>query len=259
MKKDFAGEPRSFAGTAPEPMQPRAMQRTYESWDSRLLGRKMELLWFGWSGYPVVAFPTSMGRFFQYEDTGLIGALGSKIEAGYLQLVCVDSVDAESWYDHAIAPQLRGIRHEQYDAYLAQELAPYVLQRSAFPQLGTFGCSFGAYHAANFAGRHPDLASKAVCLSGVYDVRRFVDGYWDERDYFNSPADYIANMSGEALARLAHVQWVVATGEYDSLVEDNRRFAAILAGKGLPLQAEIWPGVFGHDWPFWIEAVQRLL
>src|SRR5271154_501344 len=119
MKKDFAGEPRSFEGTAPEPMQRSPMQRSYESWYSNALGRKMEFLWFGWSGYPVLAFPTSMGRFFQYEDTGLVGALASKIEAGYLQLVCVDSVDAESWYDHAIAPELRGIRHEQYDAYLA--------------------------------------------------------------------------------------------------------------------------------------------
>src|SRR5271166_3238964 len=164
MKKGFTGEPRSFAGTAPEPMQTRPMQRSYESWYSSALGRKMEFLWFGWSGYPVLAFPTSMGRFFQYEDTGLVGALASKIEAGYLQLVCADSVDAESWYDEFIPPELRGVRHEQYDAYLAQELVPYVRERSRFAQMGTFGCSFGAYHAANFAGRHPEVVSKAVCL-----------------------------------------------------------------------------------------------
>jgi esterase/lipase superfamily enzyme len=240
-------------------MQPRAMQRSYESWDSRSLGRKMELLWFGWSGYPVLAFPTSMGRFFQYEDMGLVGALASKIEAGYLQLVCVDSVDGESWYAESIAPELRAVRHEQYDQYLAGELAPYVFGRSDFSQLGTFGCSFGAYHAANFAGRHPGLVSKAVCFSGVYDVHRFVGGYWDERDYFNSPADYIANMDGDWISRLRQVEWVVATGQYDSLVDDNRRFAALLAAKKLPVHAEIWPGVFGHDWPFWNEAVPRLL
>ncbi len=235
------------------------MQRSYESWYSNALGRKMEFLWFGWSGYPVLAFPTSMGRFFQYEDTGLVGALASKIEAGYLQLVCVDSVDAESWYADSAPPELRGVRHEQYDGYLARELVPYVRERSRFAQAGTFGCSFGGYHAANFAGRHPELVSKAVCFSGIYDVHRFVGSYWDDRDYFNSPATYIPNMDGECLARLAHVEWVVATGEYDSLVEDNRRFAAMLAAKGLPVHTEIWPGVFGHDWPFWNEAVQRLL
>lgn len=66
-------------------------------------------------------------------------------------------------------------------------------------------------------------------------------------------------MNGDWIARLRQVEWVVATGEYDSLVDDNRRFAALLAAKGLPVHAEIWPGVFGHDWPFWNEAVPRLL
>jgi len=219
----------------------------------------MEFLWFGWSGYPVLAFPTSMGRFFQYEDTGLIGALADKIDAGYLQLVCVDSVDAESWYDKQIPPAARGRRHEQYDAYLANELVPYIRNRAQRDRLGTFGCSFGAYHAANFAGRHPDLVSKAVCFSGVYDVHRFVDGYWDDTDYYNSPANYIANMDAGWLAKLAQIEWVVATGEFDSLVDDNRRFSALLASKNLPLHSEIWAGEFGHDWPFWNSAVQRLL
>src|SRR5271165_907309 len=106
------------------------MQRTYESWVSPSLGRTMEFLWFGWSGYPVVTFPTSMGRFYQYEASGLVAALAAKIDSGYLQLVCADSVDAESWYGgDAVPPELRGIRHEQYDAYLAQELVPCVRSR----------------------------------------------------------------------------------------------------------------------------------
>ena len=66
-------------------------------------------------------------------------------------------------------------------------------------------------------------------------------------------------MDAEWTARLARIEWVVATGEFDSLVEDNRRFAALLSAKGIPNHSEIWPGIFGHDWPFWNEAVQRLL
>ena len=71
------------------------MHRCYESWVSTNLGRPMEFLWFGWSGYPVVMFPTSQGRFFQYEDMGVVARLAEKVDAGFLQLVCVDSVDAE--------------------------------------------------------------------------------------------------------------------------------------------------------------------
>ena len=77
------------------------MQRSYEKWYSPALGREMELLHFGWSGFPVILFPTSQGRFFQYEDTGLVGRLAPKLDRGEMQLVCVDSVDSESWYNEA--------------------------------------------------------------------------------------------------------------------------------------------------------------
>ncbi len=66
-------------------------------------------------------------------------------------------------------------------------------------------------------------------------------------------------MDDEWVRRLARIEWVIATGEYDSLVDDNRRFSAVLGSKGIPNHTEIWSGVFGHDWPFWNEAVRRLL
>jgi len=236
-----------------------AMQREYEKWYSPAVGREMEILRFGWSGFPVIAFPTSQGRFFQYEDMGTVAALSGKLDAGQIQLFCVDSVDAWSWYDEGTAPVNRGHRHEQYDAYLLHEVVPYVNDRAWRSDLGLFGCSFGAYHAANFAGRHPDIVNKAVCFSGVYDVRRFTDGYWDDTDYYNSPAEFIENMDAGWVDRLRHVDWVIATGEYDALAPDNRRFDAILSAKGVPHHTEIWPGVNGHDWPFWNEAVVRLI
>jgi len=235
------------------------MQRQYEKWFSPALGRDMELLRFGWSGFPVILFPTSMGRFFQYEDSGLVAHLGDKLERGQLQLFCVDSVDAESWYDEHIHPSLRGRRHVAYDAYVLHEVVPYVRDRAQRGDLGVFGCSFGAYHAANFAGRHPELITKSVCFSGVYDVGRFNDGYWDDTAYFNSPARFIANLEGPELDRLRGIEWVIATGEFDALVDDNRRFDALLAAKNVPHHTEIWPGINGHDWPSWNEAVVRLL
>ena len=59
------------------------MRREYHSWVSHHLGRTMEFLWFGERGYPVLLFPTSMGRFWQNEDFGLTGALADKVDAGY--------------------------------------------------------------------------------------------------------------------------------------------------------------------------------
>ena len=42
------------------------MHRSYHQWFSSTLGRPMELLVFGHQGAPVLVFPTSKGRFFEY-------------------------------------------------------------------------------------------------------------------------------------------------------------------------------------------------
>jgi len=121
------------------------------------------------------------------------------------------------------------------------------------------GASFGAYHAANVAARYPGRITKAICFSGLYHPGRYLDGYWDELAYFHSPAAYVANMDAEWCARLRQVEWIVATGELDSLIRENRDFAGLLGSKGIPCHAEFWPGVFGHDWPFWNEAIRRFI
>jgi esterase/lipase superfamily enzyme len=234
------------------------MTREYGSWRSAALGRPMEYLWFGDRGRPVLMFPTSMGRFYQNEDFGLTDALADKVDAGFLQLVCVDSVDEESWYNKTIHPRDRARRHDDYDRYLRDEMLPFIESRAG-GNVVTLGASFGAYHAANLAGRYPGRITKAICFSGLYDVDQFLDGYRDDLTYYHTPQAYIANMSGEWLDRLRAVEWVVATGEQDSLVAQNRAFADLLARKGLRVQAEFWPGVFGHDWPFWKEHVRRFI
>ena len=86
------------------------MQRDYIKEFSHALGREMEVLHFGHAGTPLLVFPTSMGRFYQWEDFGLVGALSDFIESGAIQLICVDSVDGESWYARDRPPAERVAR-----------------------------------------------------------------------------------------------------------------------------------------------------
>jgi esterase/lipase superfamily enzyme len=235
------------------------MLREYSSWISSRLNRRMEFLWFGHGGRPVLIFPTSMGRFYQNEDFSLVAALSDKIERGEIQVVCADSVDEESWYNKSIHPADRARRHDQYDGYVRHEMIPYITHRSQRNDLAAFGASFGAYHAANLAARYPESIAKAILFSGLYDIHRYVDGYWDDTCYFHCPTAYIPNMDQDWTARLSAVEWVIATGEHDSLVDENRRFSALLRSKGIPHHPEFWPGVFGHDWSWWKEHLIRFL
>ena len=91
------------------------MNREYHKWFSPNLQRDMELLIFGHTGDPVLFFPTRTAHFFDYEDWGVIEALRRKIEAGSIQVWCLDSVDKDSFYAKELHPAERILRHLQFE------------------------------------------------------------------------------------------------------------------------------------------------
>ncbi len=232
------------------------MNREYHKWYSPSLGRDMELLVFGHAGIPVIVFPTSMGRFFDYENRNMIGVIGDQYENGQIQAFCVDSVDAESWYNKSVHPALRAARHVQYDNYLVNELVPFVHSRNASSELAVTGCSFGGYHSVNFALKHPQLVTQTLSMGGAFDIHQFLDGYYDDNCYYNCPPDFLPDVNDPAIDRL---KIVLAAGETDICRPENERLSGILSAKGIPHTLDIWGDGAGHDWPWWQEMVEKYL
>lgn len=234
------------------------MDRAYHKNYSSALGRDMEMLVFGQSGVPLLVFPTSMGRFYQYEDEGMIAAVDGKVEAGQLQFFCVDSVDGESWYNKTVPPRDRVARHDQYEHYVLSEVLPFIRQRNDSSQLAVTGCSFGGYHSVNFALRHPDLVTHCVSLGGAFDVHSFLDGFFDESAYFHCPPNYVPNLNdGWYWDRYQAMKIVLATGEHDICLGENLRLAGILGAKSIPHQLDVWGNGTGHDWPWWRQMARK--
>jgi esterase/lipase superfamily enzyme len=232
------------------------MNREHHRWYSPSLNRDMELLIFGHGGARMLVFPTSKGKFYEWEDRGMIGLLGESIDSGWLQLYCVDSVDAESWYADWAHPGGRAYRHVQYDNYLYHEVLPLTEQKNGNPFLITAGASFGGYHAMNFGLKHPDKVRRIVALSGLYDIRRFTGGYSDDNVYFNNPMQYIPNEhEAHRLDLLRTLDIVMATGREDSLMQSARDLSGALWGKGIGNALREWEG-WAHDWPYWQKMIQ---
>ncbi|MGA2001864.1 MAG: alpha/beta fold hydrolase [Terriglobales bacterium] len=228
------------------------MQREYKKEYSHELGREMESLVFGHGGQPILVFPSSMGRFFEYEDSGMIGALAGKIEAGQLQVFCPDSIDGESWYNKGAHPGSRIWRHVQYERYILHEYMNFVRWKNCAPQIAVTGCSFGGYHALNFSMRHPDLVLACVTMSGSFDIRSFLDGYYDDNVYFNNPSDYLANMSDDwYLSRYRQMKIVLGTSDWDMCLDANIKMDAIMSAKRIPHWLDIYGDNSKHDWPLW--------
>jgi esterase/lipase superfamily enzyme len=228
------------------------MRRDYHNWYSHRVGRNMELLVYGEGGTPVLVFPTSRGRFYEYENAGMIHAIWREIEAGHLQVFCVDSFDNESWYNRGIHPHDRVMRHLAFEDYIVYEVLPLMSGLSGASQISTTGCSLGGYHALNFALKHPDLTAKCVAMSGCFDMKRFMDGYYDQDFYFNNPPDYVPNVQDSwFLERYQKMRLILAAGDHDICLGENYRMAEILGNRGIPHWLDVWTGGEQHDWPLW--------
>lgn len=234
------------------------MRRDHVSIPAPLIGGSGDVIAYGDWGRPLLVFPSQQGRSWDYENNGMIGALGWLLEGGRLKVYCVDSFDAGSWDMNHLPLEDRAQRHGAYEDWIVNHVVPFIHQDCGGPvEIMTTGCSFGAYHAANFALKRADLFPLAICLSGVYDVRVLGGGPGGDAVYFNNPVDYVAHMDG------GHLDWirnqvslllVCGQGQWEDTtmaLESTKQFAGLLASKGIRHEIDLWGHDVPHDWPSW--------
>lgn len=235
----------------------------YKLW-SRRLSRDMEFKTYGHAGKPMIVFPSACGRFYEFEDFGMVETIASFIESGRVRLYTLDSVDCEAWLAHWMYPADRGLRHEQYEDYVIQEALAFVREHSGYHgKYMTTGCSMGAYHAANFFFKHPDRFDGVIALSGLYGSEYFVGNYMDDTVYFNFPLCYLPRLADPAyLEQFRRSQIVICVGqgawEEDSLRE-TRALEALLHNLDVPAWFDYWGLDVNHDWPWWRKQLPYFL
>ena len=216
------------------------------------------LIAYGHYGRPLLVFPSELGNRWDFEQTGMLDAVAPLVDAGRVKVYSVDGGDAWSWRADELPLEERARRHEAYEGWITQRAAPWIHEDCAGAgEIIVTGCSFGAYHAANFALKRADLFPLALCLSGVYDVSVVGWGEAGDAVYFNNPADYVQHLHGDHLDWLrsrvllllicGQGQWEDTTGA----LESTRRFAAQLAEKGIRHELDLWGHDVPHDWPSW--------
>lgn len=239
------------------------MNREYHKWHSPALGREMEMLVFGSAGPRMLVFPSRKQRFFEYEEHGMIHALRHPIEAGKLQLVCVDSVDEESLYCFEKAPEQRIERHLQYERYIVAEVLPFFAKLNPRTPLTAHGCSFGAYHAMALALRHPEHFTRVLAFSGRYDLtldsgdfHTLFHGFYDERLKAIMPSHFVPDLTDRTRLRaIRRVRFTLVIGEEDPFYADNLALAAAFDEKRIPHELHTWVGN-AHRFRYWRQMVR---
>jgi esterase/lipase superfamily enzyme len=231
------------------------MKREYHRWYSHRLGLDMGIVVYGHWGPPLLGFPTSAGDEWELEGQGLIESLSPLIDAGRVKFFSINSVNSAGFYNKSAHPFHRSWVQAQFDAYVREEAIPFIQDncQSRDIAISTMGASFGAYHAANTLFKHPDVVRRCFALSGVYDIKNFMNGMYDDNTYFNNPVDYLSNLSdGNVMAQLSRCDIHIATGNGPwENSGPSYRLSAILAAKRIPHHLDDWGLQGGHDWPYW--------
>ena len=238
------------------------MKREYHRWYSSRLGIDMGVVVYGHWGAPLMGFPTSAGDEWELEGQGMIGALADFIDAGKIKFFSVNSANHLGLYNKGAHPFHRSYMQSMFDAYLREEVVQFIWDNcQSQVAISTMGASFGAYHAANTLFKHPDVFKRCLAMSGVYDVRNFMNGMYDDNLYFNNPVDYLANLSnGWLLDEISSCDIHISTGSGPwEKSGPSYRLSEILWSKGIRHSLDDWGPQGGHDWPYWKHQMREYI
>ena len=232
------------------------LQKNVDGWHSPILGQPMPIVSYGHRGHPLLLFPTAAADFLENERFGLVEALSGQLAAGRVRVFSINSINNQAWMDDQLPVSEQARRQNLYALYVEREVVPYIRDLCQSPDLriATTGASFGAFHAANTLFRRPDLFDATIAMSGFFDLGPdYLRGFTDDNSYFNNPAAYVSNLEGsylELLRSACKIELLTGQGDYEA-PDASRRFAAILAQKGIPHTLDLWGHDIPHDWPSW--------
>ena len=231
------------------------MKRELASWYSPSLQKEMPIAAYGDYGFALLLVPSAAADYLEYERFQLMDTLAPYINSGKVKVFSINSINKESWLNKEMQGEHKGIRHNQFNNYVFDEVVPFIrTNTSAETPIITCGASFGALHSMNLFLKRPDLINGVIAMSGVYDLSEYTDGFFDDQVYFNSPQHYKPNLTDnwylDNIRKSSHIHILTGSGDYED-PNASRRFSEVLHNKGIPHDLDIWGPEWKHDWPTW--------
>jgi len=217
---------------------------------------EMPLVAYGHAGQTLLMLPTAAADYLEYERFYLVDAIKPFIEAGRIRAYSINSVNRYSLLNEQMPPHLKAELITRYDRYITEEVLPLIRNENGEDARPiTTGASLGAFLAANEYFKHPDLFRGVIAMSGSYDIRSYLNGFYDDNVYFNNPMDFIPNSTSPFFQDMFVV---LGTGTQDMCWDANEKMAGILRAKGINHWLDVRQD-HPHDWPSWREMFPHYL
>src|SRR5688572_17925058 len=237
------------------------MERRITSWFSKNLNAEMPLVAYGHAGQPLLMFPTAAADYLEYERFHLVDAIRPLIESGRLRAYSINSVNRYSLLNDQMPAQMKAELLTRFDRYITDEVLPLIRNEAgedARPL--TTGASLGAFLAANAYFKHPDLFRGVIAMSGSYDVRSYLKGFYDDNVYFNNPADYLPNLNDDhylPILRQADSIYILSgQGSYQA-PQRRRHLNDMVKTKGSARTLDRRGPHVNPDWPWWRKMLRH--
>lgn len=240
------------------------MNKRVDRWYSERVHQAVNVARWGHAGQPVLLFPTAGGDFEECERFLMLKVLAPLIEAGRVRIYSVDSVSGRYWIGDGHGGGHRAWMQSMFDAFVYHELVPAIRTdcRQGDVEIVTAGASIGAFNALSMLCRHPDVFRAAVCMSGTYDLTRWMGGEHTFDFHVSSPLHFVPELKEDsqqlAFLRRRFVLLATGSGKWEAPGE-SWQVARALGGRGVPNRVDDWGPEWDHDWVTWRAMLPRYL
>ena len=232
-------------------------------WRSERLDREVTLARWGSFGQPLVLFPTAGGDAEEVERFLLIDALAPLIDAGRIKVYSCDSAAGRALLAREGNPRHQMWLQNQFQQYVRHEVVPAIRADCKSPEIEVWasGASIGAFHSIAMVCRFPDVFTRALAMSGTYDLRRFYETTDFSDDFWvSSPIHFVPTLAGVHLDVLRTRFILITSGEGRAEdIGESWRMANVLGKQGIPNRVDPWGVEWHHDWPTWREMMPKYL
>lgn len=230
------------------------------SWRSPRLGEDVNVVRWGEVGTPILMFATAGGDAEEIERFRVIETLAPFLEAGRVKVYSCDSVAGRAMLAGEGTPAHRMRRLDLFQEFVGEELVPAIRRDCRSDLIGVIaaGSSIGAFNALAAICRYPEAFTHALCMSGTYDLRRFLKAEATGDFLRASPVHYVPGLEGSRLERLRERFVVLASGRGRAEdIDESWRVAQVLGDRGIPNRVDDWGEEWHHDWPTWRNMLVR--
>ncbi|MGR3809659.1 alpha/beta hydrolase-fold protein [Jiulongibacter sp. NS-SX5] len=231
------------------------MQKESRSIFSQTLGKNLELKIYGHWGYPILVFPDAKCSPELFDTHGLIDSVKEKVDEGKIKIYAVENIDYQCLHAENLSSNIKIFNYQRYLQFVKDELIPLIQLECNVHRIGMAGTGFGGFHALNFTFKYPNFVNFLISMSGSYNIRDFLDGYFDDNVYFNSPHDFLPNAESWTYN---HLKIVLSTSDEDGSKNENLAMSRLLGQKQIDhwYDEQQW---LEPKWPLWNSVFPKYL